>query len=545
MNEIPDNELDDLFKKSAEGVDFPFDPKDWQRMEKKMDDNRPSGTNHWLRQSLLGALLLLLLGLGIYLWEPGQSSNESRSGGARVKDTTLLTTRPRPETDVTANRPVIAPLNNQPDVGNKANMTTANDQPVDKQNPDTEIVRNKQTEKPDSGKRSLIESDQGRHPVAMGVKTGTAERSDGKKALPSDASHHVTTDKKLRRFLSGNSRSEAKPRQQSPALRIASSSIPESQVGLGVIRPHGSGDETANNSVDKTGRLDKSGKIVSVDNEKPTASRAIKKASVRKSPIGNLITAREQSQLPFEQLAGRPLQVGPVRQILPVVTMPEAQPIPLIRPPASRRPLPLGIRLVLAPDLTTVGFRNFVQPGSNVGLLLEYHLTDRFLISAGGIYSRKLYKVSGDDYSLPYSYSPNYPPVRLVDVAGDCHIIDIPLNLRYDVLIRSRNRWFASAGVSSYLMKREDYNYSYYPCDGNDPYCDQLKKNSASIRNSNNHLFAVSNISIGYEHAVNNHFAWQVEPYFKIPLGGVGFGKIRLVSSGVFFSIKYNPFTQR
>ena len=44
MSEIPDDELDDLFRKSAEETEIPFDPEAWRRMEQKLDGNRPNGT---------------------------------------------------------------------------------------------------------------------------------------------------------------------------------------------------------------------------------------------------------------------------------------------------------------------------------------------------------------------------------------------------------------------------------------------------------------------------------------------------------------------
>jgi hypothetical protein len=50
---------------------------------------------------------------------------------------------------------------------------------------------------------------------------------------------------------------------------------------------------------------------------------------------------------------------------------------------------------------------------------------------------------------------------------------------------------------------------------------------------------SVVNLSVGYERNLGRRFSWQAEPFLKLPLGGVGFGKVRLGSGGVFVSLKY------
>jgi len=35
------------------------------------------------------------------------------------------------------------------------------------------------------------------------------------------------------------------------------------------------------------------------------------------------------------------------------------------------------------------------------------------------------------------------------------------------------------------------------------------------------------------------------EPYLKLPLGGVGYGKVKLNSTGILFSVSVKPFEQK
>ena len=95
MNEMSDQKLDDLFRKSAEEIEIPFDPEAWQRMEQKLDDD--GHRNGWLRWGFLAGLLLLV-GTGIYLFQ-------QRQGGlALPKDTILASGNAKAKT--TGNRVV-------------------------------------------------------------------------------------------------------------------------------------------------------------------------------------------------------------------------------------------------------------------------------------------------------------------------------------------------------------------------------------------------------------------------------------------------------
>jgi hypothetical protein len=49
----------------------------------------------------------------------------------------------------------------------------------------------------------------------------------------------------------------------------------------------------------------------------------------------------------------------------------------------------------------------------------------------------------------------------------------------------------------------------------------------------------VLNLAAGYERDLSAHWSVLAEPYVKLPMGGVGAGKVRLASGGVFLGIKY------
>jgi hypothetical protein len=53
------------------------------------------------------------------------------------------------------------------------------------------------------------------------------------------------------------------------------------------------------------------------------------------------------------------------------------------------------------------------------------------------------------------------------------------------------------------------------------------------------------NLSGGYTRVLNKNISLQAEPYFKIALDGIGYGKVKLNSGGVLFSAVIKPFAKK
>ena len=205
--------------------------------------------------------------------------------------------------------------------------------------------------------------------------------------------------------------------------------------------------------------------------------------------------------------------------------------LPRPRPTLAAYRLRLGV--VAAPVLSTVRADRLTAPGSNLGVQLDYQLGRRWRISTGYLYSVSRYLARGTDYHLPTSYSMPHGWV-ISNVDAVCRIIDIPLNLRYDLWQRPRYQVFASVGLSSLLMRREQYTYDYEPSYGR-----PVPSYSWELSNGSQHILQILNLSAGYERAVGPRWTVQAEPFVKLPLGGVGYGAVRLSSAGISFSLKY------
>lgn len=208
----------------------------------------------------------------------------------------------------------------------------------------------------------------------------------------------------------------------------------------------------------------------------------------------------------------------------------------LAEKPRPTRLTGLSVRLVVSPDLTAIGLKSFTRPGANVGALIEYELMPRLSLQSGVLRGTKLYRALPSDYGNS-AISSWY--VKPESVVGNCDMLDIPINLRYDLMQRPRatgqghNRLFVSGGVSTYVMLNEDYTYNY--ANPNDPRIKYRQWSTHTGRYEFSHL----NLSVGYERALTRRFSWQIEPFMKTSLKGVGFFKLNLLSTGAFFSVRY------
>jgi hypothetical protein len=82
-------------------------------------------------------------------------------------------------------------------------------------------------------------------------------------------------------------------------------------------------------------------------------------------------------------------------------------------------------------------------------------------------------------------------------------------------------------------MLKEDYRYDY------DNYGQPYSKHWV-VSNQNKHLFSVLNFSIGYYYQIKPGISVGAEPFVKIPLQGIGAGKVNLTSIGALFAVGYS-----
>ena len=181
-----------------------------------------------------------------------------------------------------------------------------------------------------------------------------------------------------------------------------------------------------------------------------------------------------------------------------------------------------SISLMAGIDKSTIRHQKTSNPGYSTGALITYPLTNLLSVEAGAFLSQKSYYTKGE-----YFHIKQYANTSIQSVEGKCRMIELPLQAKYQFAGKDHRYWYAIVGMSSYLMKKEDYEYQYTtgsstPLEGYKTY-----------RNSTNNWLSVMNLKAGYTLPVGNFGALRVEPYLGIPLKGLGIGRLPITSAGL------------
>lgn len=209
------------------------------------------------------------------------------------------------------------------------------------------------------------------------------------------------------------------------------------------------------------------------------------------------------------------------------VTVAAAAPVVTVK---NKRGKGFSYAFVAGVDKSTVKFRYGNDPGVNLGILAGYHFNSHWSVHTGVVYTQKNYKVAGEDFTAPKGSWASY--LNIKDVTGSCRMWEIPLLARYTMGNTGNKSSFISAGLSSYFMTKESYDYFYY-ING------QPATRSISLNSDDKHILSVLHLSVGFERMISKKWGVQVEPYAKLPLGGVGYGSIKLSSFGLNFSLQH------
>jgi len=190
----------------------------------------------------------------------------------------------------------------------------------------------------------------------------------------------------------------------------------------------------------------------------------------------------------------------------------------------------LTLSVMAAPDISTSNRNVDTKVSSNIGVLATYAITDKISVTTGAVYSRKLYNYGGVG-SAGTTYMKN-----AWQVDADCIVLDVPLNVNYTFLKRRNFSVGVNSGLSSYFMLNEKYKYFTGPQGG------AQKVSELEIKNQNQHIFGVANLSLSFERRITNSLSFGVQPFIKLPLTGIGNGNARLKSTGVAFSLNLGLF---
>lgn len=196
-----------------------------------------------------------------------------------------------------------------------------------------------------------------------------------------------------------------------------------------------------------------------------------------------------------------------------------------------------SILLSAGSDISGIGTKSG-SPQLAYGVGIAYSLSDRWTIRTGLLAAVKKYDAKPEQYHPDnYNFWIYYPHMQKID--ANCFVYEIPLNVVYNFNGTKNQNWFVSTGLSSFLMKRETYDYTFKDNLG------QTRYTTRTLKNEYNHWFSVLDISGGYQYRFSNKFSLLAEPYIKMPLSGVGFGHVKLNSAGILITAAIKPFSKK
>lgn len=482
MYPLNDKDLDRLSRDAAEQFDAESSASGWEHLEQRLNKELPVKDEKDRRRFLFWIFLLALLSGGALV---GMLSNYNKSFFA--KKVTVQPSQPGNTTQqpdgVTGKKETVS----SPEAGNEStpattnntagNKTDANKNTVEKTIPvqnEPAVSQKQTTQQPSAIQKELAKLDKKDKPNAVPVLPTRL----GKKQTTKDQSDVTINNKKNNSPKQkdkpvADNNSDVQQDQQQKTTDITANKPAEK-----VTTP--AADITNNNSTDKTDKQNEIKKEEDVKKEEPVAV-------VKKEPAKKTKTKVTQ-------------------------------------------PLELGV--VVGPDFTRVNFGQGDKAGYNIGVQVGYRFANRWSVNSGLLYTKKNYTAAGEDFTPPKHSWISY--VDLHKVQGYCSMFEIPVNIRYDLNSNTQKRFFVSTGLSSYLMKKEyyDYYFTYQGVDRKEPW-----QRDSTV----GYISSILNLSAGYERAIGKNFSLQAEPYFRIPLKGLGYGTMNLDSYGIYFTLKYKP----
>lgn len=252
--------------------------------------------------------------------------------------------------------------------------------------------------------------------------------------------------------------------------------------------------------------------------------------STRPSATGNktsqpVSAATDSGAAALPNTAGKPVQTDSAKEADKLLT--SNQKSKKTKRISTQKEKGIYISILASPDFSMVKFQSVKSMGYGFGLLAGYRFNRHISMETGVYWDKKQYYSDGEYFDksktgIPYS-------VKIKDIYGNCGMFEIPLSFRYDFAFSRKGRFFSTAGLNSYIMKKENYDYSTNDYPG--------WSRKVSYNNSSNNLFSILELSAGYEYKLGKIGRIRVEPYLNIPLKGVGIGSMPISSAGLHLGI--------
>jgi hypothetical protein len=532
QHDLSDDELDRLFSDAAEKMDADFDPDSWTKMSQKLDvansatSGKSQAYNVWLKRGLLLLLVSLFMVGGYYFIKPSAKSEQETTRQTKQKNSPVESIEENTKNDVATDKV---------DTDNLENKKTTIEQNSNKDTNPSESSNYKET-------NTLNNTITTNKKVASTNKFGKQnQNSINKQAIVLEKSQNIILAKKHKDVAALGKQSIDQNHQtfETPSIKT-NESLAINDIAESGFSSSKSETNIVSNKNKKAAKTKKSNINIAENieqNYSPNNSFTSQTPTSQNTEISTQ-TPQIAEETEVKNILGNLKNLMPkngnfkAKFTLPIIAF-ESPKITPILPKSTSFNKGLYLRLGISPDFSVVSFDETTKLGSNWAVLLEYRIDKRLSVQAGVIRSMKYYNAYPASYEWPTNWGT--VPYSLVDINASCKMLDIPLNVRFDLSQKSKSRWFVGAGLTSYVMKNEKYTYNY-----ENPNSTWIKwREWEGVSQKKPFYISTLNFSLGYEQQFFRKLSIQAEPFYKTPLKKVGFGKVNLSTIGILISAKY------
>jgi hypothetical protein len=187
---------------------------------------------------------------------------------------------------------------------------------------------------------------------------------------------------------------------------------------------------------------------------------------------------------------------------------------------------------IAGPQYSQTKQQRFGNAGLSGGLIAGFHFNKKGSVETGLIISDKQYSSSGKYFDMSKISSSMPSGMKLIQIRSKTTVLEIPLEIRYNLAAMGKGNLFASGGFSSYIITREINQYQ-----ANVNGIDETLNGNYSTHQQ--YFAAAAKIAAGYEWKTGKGLNLRVEPYLQVPLKAMGMGSMQVMSAGVYLGITF------
>lgn len=207
--------------------------------------------------------------------------------------------------------------------------------------------------------------------------------------------------------------------------------------------------------------------------------------------------------------------------------------IPVAKPdPISKAKKKKGFYygFVTGPQFNQVKGQGFYKAGLSSGILVGFGKGGPVSLETGLLFTRKHYTSEGRYFDMNKASTAMPSGMKVLSLKGHSSVYEIPLRVKVDFLSKGKGKFFSTAGISSYLLKKETNDYRAM--------INGVEQNMAGdYQKIKTYLAGSFNLSAGYQYNIGKQVSLRVEPYIQIPIQGLGIGSMPVSSTGLHIGI--------